>query len=234
MSELWPGGPQYEGGDAFPITTDSVLLADFVRLKPGARVLELGCGAGLISLLLLEREPGLNLQCVELDGPAALAARANFAANGHEVTVTCGDLRDSRNLPEANFCDIAVCNPPYFPGGSGKTASEPRRAAARSEGECTLADIVSAAARSLRQGGRLCLVHRASRLAEVFAELSRQRMEPKRLRLVQHTAKSAPSLMLCEAARLSRPGLELEPVLMLHGEDGRDSAEARRIYHLGG
>ena len=49
MTELWTGGPLYEGGGAFPITTDSVLLADFVRAKPG-RAVELCSGAGLISL----------------------------------------------------------------------------------------------------------------------------------------------------------------------------------------
>ena len=55
MAELWPGGVEYEGGGAFPVTTDSILLADFVRVRPYSAVLELCCGAGLISLLLHHR-----------------------------------------------------------------------------------------------------------------------------------------------------------------------------------
>lgn len=234
MSELWPNGPEYEGGGAFPITTDSVLLADFVRLRPGLRVFEPCSGAGLISLLLFAREPRLDVYALELDGAACEAARRNFAANGFRADVVCGDLRDAANLPAANSCGLAVCNPPYFPAGSGRTAPDGRRALSRSEGGCTLADVVRAAARTLRQGGRFALVHRAERLAELFAALAAEKLEPKRLRFVQHRAQGAPGLVLCEAVRLGRPGLTVEPPLVLYGEDGRESAEFRRIYHLGG
>ena len=146
----------------------------------------------------------------------------------------CGDLRDAAVLPEANSVDFVVCNPPYFAANSGKTAPDRPRAVARSESECTLADVARAAARSLRQGGRLALVHRSERLAEVFAALAAERLEPKRLRFVQHRPGSAPGLFLCEAVRLGRPGLTVEAPLVLYGEDGRESDEFRRIYHLGG
>ena len=214
MSELWPNGPEYEGGGAFPITTDSVLLADFVRLRPGLRVFEPCSGAGLISLLLLAREPRLDVYALELDGAACEAARRNFAANGFRADVVCGDLRDAANLPAANSCGLAVCNPPYFPAGSGRTAPDGRRALARSEGGCTLADVVRAAARTLRQGGRFALVHRAERLAELFAALQAHGLEPKRLQLVQHGPDRPPSAALVEAVRQGRPGLAVLPTLL--------------------
>ena len=69
MSELWPGGPEYAFAGAFPVTTDSVLLADFARIRPGSRVLELCCGAGLISLLLMARAPGLDVLAVSWTRP---------------------------------------------------------------------------------------------------------------------------------------------------------------------
>lgn len=236
MSELWPGGPEYEGADAFPITTDSVLLADFVRVRPRERVLELGCGAGLISLLLLRRELEAEAWAVELDSAAAQAAERNFAANGFagRARVVCGDLRERGCLPEANSCGLVVCNPPYFPAGRGRTAPDKARALARSEGECTISDAAHAAALCLRQGGRFALVHRSERLAEVFAALTAERLEPKRLRFVQHRAGSAPGLFLLESGYLAKPGLKVEPPLVLYEEDGRESAEFRRIYHLEG
>lgn len=230
--KLWPNGPEYDGGSAFPVTTDSVLLANFARVRSGMRVLELGCGAGIISLLLLEREPLLRLAAVELDADSAARAKENFAANGFDAEVVCGDLRDAKCLPEANSCALVICNPPYFPSGRGTMAADERRAAARGEGACTLDDVVGAAARCLRQGGRFTFVHRAERLAEIFAALERKKLEPKRLRFVQHTIESAPSLLLCEAVRLGAPGLEVEPVLVLRSPDGSDSPEARRIYHM--
>ena len=105
MTELWTGGPLYEGGGAFPITTDSVLLADFVRAKPG-RAVELCSGAGLISLLLLSREPGLNLDCAEIDPAATASAERNFAANGlaGRARALCLDIREHRAaLPHAAY-----------------------------------------------------------------------------------------------------------------------------------
>lgn len=232
MSQLWPGGIEYEGAAAFPVTTDSLLLADFARVRAGERVLELGCGAGLISLLLLHREPSLRVRAVELSAAAAEAARRNFAANGWAAELVCGDLRDTAALPEANSCALCVCNPPYFAAGSGRAAADRERAAARSESECSFADVARAAARSLRQGGRFDFVHRSERLAELFATLAAVRLEPKRLRFIQHSAAKAPGLFLCEAVRLAAPGLSVEPALILCGEDGRESREARRIYHM--
>lgn len=232
--ELWPGGPEYSGEGAFPVTTDSVLLAAFARVKPGEAVLELGCGAGLISLLLKLREPGIRLCAVELSAAAAAAARANFAANGLEASVTCGDLRDGSSLPAANSCALCVCNPPYFALGSGRAAGDAQRAAARSEAGCSFDDVCRAAARSLRQGGRFAFVHRSERLAAVFAALAARRLEPKRLRFVQHSAASAPGLFLCEATLMGGPGLRVEPSLALYGEDGAPGAEMRAIYHMEG
>lgn len=230
MTELWKGGPRYEGGGAFPITTDSVLLADFVRAKPG-RAVELCSGAGLISLLLLTREPRLSIDCVELDPEASAAAERNFAENGlgESTRALCLDIRAHRAaLPHAAY-GLAVCNPPYFAEGSGRASES--MAVARSEAGCTLSDVVTAAAWCLRTGGAFCIVHRPERLAELLALMGGAGLEPKRLRLVQHRLEKQPSLALVEGRKGARPGLEVLTTLILTGPDGQDSAEVRRIYH---
>ena len=68
------------------------------------------------------------------------------------------------------------------------------------------------------------------RLPELFASLQRQGLEPKRLRLVAARADSAPSLVLVEARRGGKPGLTIEPQLVLYGDDGRETAELKRFY----
>jgi tRNA1Val (adenine37-N6)-methyltransferase len=207
-----------------------VLLADFVRAKPG-RAVELCSGAGLISLLLLTREPRLSLDCVELDPAASAAAERNFAKNGlgESARALCLDIRAHRAaLPHAAY-GLAVCNPPYFAEGSGRASES--MAVARSEAGCTLAEVVAAAAWCLRTGGAFCLVHRPERLAELLSLMGGAGLEPKRLRLVQHRLEKPPSLVLVEGRKGARPGLEVQPALILTGPDGQDSAEVRRIYH---
>ena len=105
------------------------------------------------------------------------------------------------------------------------------RAAARGETSCTLDDICAAAQWLLRTGGGFSLVHRPERLGEVFACMGAHGMEPKRLRCVQPRAESAPSLVLVEGRRGGKPGLKIEPPLILSTSDGGESDEYRRIYH---
>jgi tRNA1(Val) A37 N6-methylase TrmN6 len=141
----------------------------------------------------------------------------------------CADLRQTQALPRGAF-DLAVANPPYFSVEAGAVSPDSARGAARSEITCTLADVCAAAGRALRCGGRFSLVFRPERMAELFQLLRQCRLEPKRLRFVQYTAASAPSLLLLECRKGGRPGLAAEPPLLLKEPDGRDTAEADQVY----
>ena len=66
-------------GDCFPLGADSLALGGFCTLKGGWRVLDLGCGAGLLLLLCARRQEGLTLSGVEWDPHAAALARENLA-----------------------------------------------------------------------------------------------------------------------------------------------------------
>ena len=231
---LRQGGPCfYFDTELFAPTTDSFALGWFAAPKRGERVCDLGSGTGLLGTLLLAREPSLTLFCVEQNAAANALAEKGFAENGwaERVTLRTGDLRENSALPAAGSMDYVVSNPPYFPAGSGASASVEARQAAREEVGCTLADVCAAAARLLRWGGRLYLVHQPERLADLMVFLRAARLEPKRLRFVRHSAASAVSLVLLEARLGGKPGLQIEPELVLYGPDGSESAACRRIYH---
>ena len=232
QNALWPGGPVFCQEAGAPLGTDSVLLADFVRCPGAKRGIDLGCASGILSLLLLWREPGLRMTGLELREDAAALARENLARNGLTARgeMLAGDIRAHRSLFRAGSYDLAVSNPPYFPPGSGALSPDPARAAARGETDCTMQDLCAAAAYLLRTGGRFCLVHRPERLSELFVCLSAQALEPKRLRLVCPRPESAPNLVLVEARRGGKPGLVIEPALVLTDLDGSESAEVKRIY----
>ena len=230
---LWPGGPQFLQAAHFRLGTDSVLLADFVNTAGAGRGIDLGCASGIEMLLLLTRTKTLHMTGLEIVSEAAALARENLALNGltERGEIVTGDIRDHRALFQTGSFDLAVCNPPYFPQGSGAPAQDSDRAAARSELLCTLPELCRAAAFLLRTGGRAFFAHRPERLSELFVCLTNVGLEPKRLRLVCRGAGCAPSLVLVEARRGGRPGLTIEPALYLQNPDGTESAEYRRIYH---
>lgn len=231
--DLWPGTRFVRGGSGFPLGTDAVLLSDFAARGSVRRFCDLGCGAGVILVLLAQAFPGAQGFGLEIQPDAAETARENAAVNGvaDRCEIRCGDLREKADLPEAGAFDLVVSNPPYFPVGSGYSAPEGSRRAAREERLCTLDDLCAAAERLTRWGGRFCIVHRPERLSELFVTLTKHGLEPKRLRMVCRTEADAPSLVLVEAQRGANPGLTILPPLALYDAAGAPSAESRRIYH---
>lgn len=232
--ELYPGGPRFFSvPGVFRLGTDSVLLADFASAAHTSRILDLGCGGGTLGVLLALRVPDAEIDGVEIDPTASVLCRRNYAENGlsDRCRVTEGDLRDYRALFTAGAYDLVVSNPPYFAAGSGYSAPDDRRAAARDERNCSLAELCEAAKWLTRWGGLFALVHRPERMSEVLCAMSTAELEPKRLRMVQYNASRAPSLFLVEGRRGGKPGLEILPPLLLTDADGQDSEEIRRIYH---
>lgn len=233
MSEykaLWRGGPEFAAGD-FPVSTDSVLLADFAAVKNSDRLMDLGCGSGLLCVLAGAAAPRAELRGIEIVPRWAEECRRNLAHNGMSGEIICGDLREHRQLFRAGSCSLVVSNPPYFPLGRGYRAAD-AVAGARGEETCTLEDICACAAFLCKTGGRFCLVHRADRLSQTLCCMTAAGLEPKRLRLVQYRTDSVPSLALIEGRRGGNPGLSVMPVLLLKNADGTDTDEVKRIYHL--
>ena len=231
--ELWPGGPRFRQVEgSFRLSTDSVLLAHFVSKIRAKSVMDLGCGAGVLTVLLHVSHPNANIGGLEIQPESAELCRDNLQENGFDNSgILTADLRTHRTLLTAGAYDLVVSNPPYFATDSGYTAPEPGRATARDERSCTLDDLCTAAAYLTRWGGAFALVHRPERLSEIFCTLTAHGLEPKRLRMVQYRQGSAPNLVLIESRRGGKPGLSIEAPLLLTNDEGGDSNEVKQIYH---
>ncbi|HIZ83986.1 MAG TPA: methyltransferase [Firmicutes bacterium] len=221
------GGLEIYISGACSFGTDAVLLADFAAPKPGDAACDLGTGCGIIPLLWQKGSGPAHTVGVEIQPEACLLAERSVDRNG------CGDRiqianADLRYLPaewKGGF-DLITCNPPYFTDKFRKSP-DPLRAAARTEGMCTLWDVLSAAERLLRPSGRFCFCQRPGRLEEAMRGLVRAGLYLNRLRFISHRPEKPPFLFLAEAGR--RPGFSLLPHLFLE-TDGEPSAEYKRIY----
>lgn len=230
--ELWPGGPCFfQQAPVFKIGTDAVLLAHFAKAPRQGRGIDLGSGTGVLSVLLAQTSPGLQMDCVDILPEAVALTTQNAKLNrlSDRVHARQADLRDIRNTLTAGAYDLAIANPPYFPAHSGKRA-EGGVADARDETLCSLDDLLAAASYLLRWGGRFFVVHRPERLAELLATMTRHAIEPKRLQTVAPTAEQAPILVLVEGRRGGNPGLMIAPPLALYAPDGGDSPAIKEIY----
>ena len=233
FDEMWPLGPRLLKKGAFPVGTDAVLLSDFAGTLPGKKICDLGCGSALIAILLLWENAGKSAVGVEINEEAAKTAERNASENGlsDRLDIICGDIRAHRTVLPGGAFDLTVSNPPYYPAGSGALPLASARALARGESECTLADVCAAASYVTKWGGSFCMVHKPERLSEALCALTASGLEPKRLRFIESRAGKAPSLFLVDARRGGRPGLKIEPPLVLFGADGLETDEVKRIYH---
>ena len=237
IDELWPGGPRFkEQTGVFRLGLDSVLLAYFaksIQIKKRKRAIDLGCGSGIISVLLACNDPKLHIDGVEILSDAASLASENAALSGFDdrISIIEGDLRQHREFLQSGAYDLTISNPPYNARGSGIRSELESAAVARSEDLCDLDDVCKAAGYLTRWGGSFLLVHKPERLVDVFRAMNRAGFEPKRVRFVHHKSSTPPSLVLIESRRGGKPSLRVESPLILVTENGSESDELREIYH---
>ena len=218
--ELCPG--------AFPLSTDSIALGNFVKLPKGAQVLDLGAGCGVLGLMLCGRYRDCQVTGFELDPAAHDMALKNSQANdlGSRLTSICGDLTNIPQVLKAGSFHVCVSNPPYFPSGpASKTVPLARR-----ENSCSLKALFVSAAWALRYGGDFFLVHRPERLAEICACAADNHLEPKRLCLLRHRENGPVALILLQCRKGGKPGLTWEEASLYH-PDGTATDYYRMLYH---
>lgn len=153
------------------ITTDSLLLAEFVKVKDGERVLEIGTGSGGVALLIASKHKASILGIDVSPANIAVAEdnlRLNREALQGEVEFL---LRSATSMMTSEYhsaFDVVVSNPPFYRAGAGRISPISERATARQEIAMTLEELFKVSNYVLRHKGRLFLIHIPERLDELF------------------------------------------------------------------
>lgn len=211
---------------------DAVLLSGFAKVKEGERVLDLGTGTGIIPILLAAKTAGKHFTGLEISETSVDMARRSVALNGLEerLEIVRGDIKEAGELFAPASFDVVTSNPPYMIGQHGLVNPDVEKAAARHEILCTFEDVVRAAAKLVKSGGRFYLVHRPFRLAEIIRTLSDYHLEPKRMQLVYPYVDREPNMVLIEAVRGGKPRMTVEKPLIVYERPGVYCREITELY----
>lgn len=213
----------------FPLSTDSMVLAHFVRLPKNARALDLGSGCGTLGLLLCAQDKSCSVTGIELEETAHQAALENIRRNAlaPRMESICADLRSVSERFSPGSFDLCVSNPPYFSGGPASRETP----LARREDACTPAELFRAAAWALKYGGDFFLVHRPERLAELIARGAEAGLEAKRLLLVRHRSEAPVSIIALQFRKGAKPGLLWEEQT-LYQTQNIPTSYYQSVYHI--
>ena len=198
---------------------DAVLLSDFAKVRTGEKVLDLGTGTGILPILLAGKTKGQHFTGLEIQPESAEMARRSVAYNHLEekIEIVTGDIKEAGRLFQPAFFDVITVNPPYMADQCGIQNPQDAKAIARHEILCNLEDIFRESKKLLPEGkGRFYMVHRPVRLAEILLKMSQSRIEPKRIQLVHPYVDKEPVMVLIEGRSGARPGVRIEPPLILH------------------
>lgn len=219
----------------FCFGTDAVLLADYAskNIKKNARVLDMCSGNGIIPLLLSSKSKAAEICGLEIQNCVVEMASRSIKLNGLEdkIKMICGDLKEAVTLFGRSSFNNIVCNPPYKEAGGGLTNKSDPVTLARHEILCSLEDIIRVSSILLEPYGKLCMIHRPERLADILCLMRTYKIEPKRLRFIHPAADKTATMILVEGAYCGKPKLFLDPPLYVYKEPNVYSDEILHIYN---
>lgn len=217
----------------YRFSLDSILLSHFASIRPKTSNIDLGCGSGIIMLILAKRFPRTTWTGVEIQESLAELANKNIQLNGLEnlTKVLCEDARTLKKILPANNFDDAIFNPPYRKLKSGRINPQLEKAIARHEIHGSLKDFLQTAKYLLKTGGRVSTIYPARRLTELISLFRFNAVEPKRLRLVFSDNCSEAEFVLIEGRVGSREELKIEQPLYIYDQDKKYTREINAIFN---
>ena len=226
---------QNKNGFCFGI--DSVLLSDFAKeIKKDSKVLDLGTGTGIISILLCGKTNLKEIVGVEIQKDVADMADRSIKLNNLEsrARILNEDIRNlSKIFPACSF-DAIVTNPPYKKENTGLTSKNQTQLISRHEIMCKIEDIAKTASNLLNSNCSIYMIHRPDRIIDIIETFRKYKLEPKIIRFVYPKIHKEPNLVLIKATKGAKEFLTIEKPLIVYNENDTYTYEILKIYNKKG
>lgn len=216
--------------EEFCYGVDAVILADFAAKKNPRRIVDLGTGTGVIPLVLSHKTGAEQIYGIEYQEASRQRAVRNAELNGlsGRLSFIQANVADFNRLK--GWADAVTANPPYMAGRGGLINSNSAKAIARHETVGTLEDFISCACRLLKDKGDFFMVHRPSRLVDIFALCRSCALEPREMRLVAPIKGRPANIVLIHCVKGGGRELRILPELYVYQDKGVYSDDIQRIY----
>jgi len=218
--------------DGFKFGIDAVLLSDFANVKSKHKVMDLCTGTGIVPFLLYGKYEPQNVCGLEIQEEMVDMAKRSVKLNslGEQIRFFQGDLKNIDELKQFEKFDVVTVNPPYKLNNAGIINTNDKLAIARHEILCNLEDVIIASRTLLKDNGRLFMIHRPERLADIFTLMRKYKIEPKRVKMIHPKVGKAPNIVLVEGQRDGGAYLKWDAPLYVYDDNGKYTKEIDSIY----
>jgi tRNA1Val (adenine37-N6)-methyltransferase len=206
----------------YRFSLDPIILAAHVLPAPGDLIMDIGCGCGILSLILAGRNPQVRITGIEIQKTLALAAQKSVAKNrmNDRIRILHQDVRTLSEQEVFTPFDLIVSNPPFQKESTGRLNPDRGRALARHEITLDIAALAILANRFLATEGRLCLIFPASRTDDLTTALSAAGFQADWMRFVYFLPNHAAQRVMVCAVKAGKKISTCRPPLYLYCEDG--------------
>ena len=202
----------YQDDTLYRFTSDAILLSRFAKVKKGDVVADFCSGSGVVGFNLYGINKDLieSVTLFEMQTPLYDLSVKSIEHNRLKNKFFAKNIKVQDIGGEYNGkFSLIVCNPPYMEKGRGFYEENEFIAVCRTELALSLSELVSSISKALKFGGRINMVHRADRLADLIFEFKKNNIEPKRLQFVSG-GKKEPYLLLIEGVKGGKSGIKIE------------------------
>ena len=222
----------FQDNNKFKAGTDAVLLASFAGIKKSDVAADFCSGTGAVGFLSFLRCSQKHTIFVDIDNEMIELSKKTAEFNGvsDKFSFIASDIT-ACNIKNDSI-DYITVNPPYFRENSGKTNKNQALINARHAYKFSLNDLFKTSYKILKDGGKIALIQRTDYLADVIFEMKKNKIEPKRLRLVQSYSNKNANLFLLEGVKNGGIDLKCLPPLILYNENGR-TEEFKKTEKMG-
>ena len=213
---------------------DSILLSDFAKeIKKDTQVLDLGTGTGILSILLSEKTNLKKIYGIEVQEKVAKMAERSVKLNllENKVEIINDNIINIEKYFEKNSFDVIITNPPYKKENTGIKNDNELKLISRHEVKAKLEDFIKISFNMLKENGEFYMVHRPDRMVDIFYELRKNKLEPKKVKMVYSTKEKEPCLILIKAVKNAKPFLKIEKPFFIYDEKGNYTQEILKIYN---
>lgn len=195
----------------YTFTSDSVILANFLKIKSKESAVEIGGGSGVISILATAKNKVKKIKIFEIQENLQKLCEKNIKINNLNdvLELISDDVRNFKKYVEVGSQDVVFSNPPYFL--VDKTENSVRKFA-RQEVFLNLKDLIKISSQMLKYGGRFYLIYPASRLCELIYECEKNDIKIKKLFFTENKNKVV-NLVVIEGRKNGSDSVQILPTI---------------------